>query len=139
MKMSRIKDKIDEIEKYAEELSKIIPLNFEQYKSEFKLKAACERYFERIIESVVDLAFLLIKEHRLKIPEEDKQAFDILNEENIISGNLKERLQDAKGMRNILAHEYGRIDDEIVFESIKNELISDAEEFIKQIKKFLKK
>ena len=137
--MSRIKDKIDEIEKYAEELSKIIPPNFGQYKSEFKLKAACERYFERIIESIVDLAFLVIKEHKLKIPEEDKQAFDILNEENIISGNLKERLQDAKGMRNILAHEYGRIDDEIVFESIKNELISDAEEFIKQIKKFLKK
>ena len=139
MKMSRIKDKIDEIEKYAEELSKIIPPNFGQYKSEFKLKDACERYFKRIIESIVDLAFLVIKEHKLKIPEEDKQAFDILNEENIISGNLKERLQDAKGMRNILAHEYGRIDDEIVFESIKNELISDAEEFIKQIKKFLKK
>ena len=32
-----------------------------------------------------------------------------------------------------------RINDKIVFESIKNELIFDAEEFIKQIKKFIKK
>ena len=137
--MNRITDKIDEIEKDVNELSEIIPFNFEQYNSEFKTKAACERYFEKIIESVVDLAFLVIKEHRLKIPEEDKQAFDILNEGNIIPNSLKERLKDAKGMRNILAHEYGRINDEMVFESLKEQLIPDIEEFINQIKKFLKK
>ena len=139
MKINRIKDKIDEMEKYVNELSEIIPFDFEQYKSEFKTKAACERYFEKIIESVIDLAFLVIKEHKLKIPEEDKQAFDILNEENIISDSLKEKLKDAKGMRNILAHEYGKIDDEMVFESLKEQLIPDIEEFINQIKKFLKK
>ena len=42
-------------------------------------------------------------------------------------------------MRNIISHEYGKIDDEIVFDSIKDELILDAEEFIKQIKKVLNK
>ena len=136
--MNRIKDKIEDIEKYLEELSDIIPVNFEEYKHESKTKAACERYFERIIESAVDLAFLVIKEHKLKVPEEDKHSFDVLSNEKIISDKLKEKLKDAKGMRNILAHEYGRIDDEIIFESIKDELISDVEEFIKQIKIFLK-
>ena len=96
------------------------------------------KYFEKIIESVVDLAFLVIKECRLKIPEEDKQAFDILNEEDVISDSLKERLKDAKGMRNILAHEYGKINDEMVFESLKEQLIPDIKEFINQIKKFLR-
>ena len=137
--MNRIKDKIDEIAKYIHELSEIIPSDFEQYKFEFKTKAACERYFEKITGSVVDLAFLVIKEHKLKIPEEDKQAFDILNETDIISGDIKEKLKDAKGMRNIIAHEYGKIDDEMVFESLKEQLIPDIEEFIRQIKKFLKK
>ena len=136
--MNRITDKIDEIEKDVNELSEIIPFNFEQYNSEFKTKAACERYFEKIIESVVDLAFLVIKESRLRIPEEDKQAFDILNEEDVISDSLKERLKDAKGMRNILAHEYGKINDEMVFESLKEQLIPDIKEFINQIKKFLR-
>ena len=139
MKMSRIKDKIEEIEKYVQEFSEIIPANFEEYKYEFETRAACERYFERVIQSIVDLAFLVIKEYKLKIPEEDNQSFDILNEEKIISDSLKEKLKDAKGMRNILAHEYGKIDDEIVFESIKEQLIPDVGEFIKQIKKFLKK
>ena len=137
--MNRLNEKIQEIEKYLQELSEIIPTNFEEYKHEFKIRAACERYFERIIESVTDLAFLVIKEYNLKIPEEDKQSFDVLNEGKIISDRLKEKLREAKGMRNILAHEYGKVDDEIVFDSIKEELILDVEEFIKQIKKFIKK
>ena len=73
----RIKDKIKEIEGYLSELSEIMPGNFEEYK-EIKNKAACERYFEKIIEAVIDLSFLIIKDKNLRIPEEDKEAFDIL-------------------------------------------------------------
>ncbi|MEX0920217.1 MAG: DUF86 domain-containing protein [Candidatus Pacearchaeota archaeon] len=136
--MNRISDKIGEIEKYLQELSETIPVNIENYKGDFKARAACERYFERIIEAIIDLAFFMIKEYRLKTPEEDRQAFDILEQEMIISDKLAEKMRDAKGMRNIIAHEYGIIDDEMVFDSIKNELVSDAEDFVKQIKDFLR-
>ena len=137
--MNRLKDKIKEIEEYLQELSEIIPSSLEQYISEFKTKAACERYSEKIIEAIIDLSFLIIKKYSFKIPEEDKQSFDILKEENIISNELCEKLKDAKGMRNIISHEYGKIDDEIVFDSIKDELTIDTKEFIKQIKKLLYK
>ena len=40
----RIGDKIKEIEKYLSELIEIAPENFEDYKHDFKTKAACERY-----------------------------------------------------------------------------------------------
>ena len=127
-------DKINEIENYISELSEIIPPNFKEYYNDFKTKAACERYFEKIIESVVDLTFLIIKNNGYKIPEEDKNAFDILVSEKIISLSLSEKLKDAKGMRNILAHEYGNVDDIIVFNSITKELIGDVKEFLIKIK-----
>ncbi len=136
--MNRIKDKIIEIEKFIEELSSVLPFDFETYKIDFKLRAIGERYFERIIEAVVDLAFFVIKENNFKQPEEDKQSFDILAEEKIISNSLTEKLKNAKGMRNILAHEYGRIDNELVFHSLAEELIPDVNEFIKSINKVLK-
>lgn len=132
----RIIDKIDEIENYIEELAEIVPENYKNYKN-LKTKAACERYFEKIIEAVTDLAFLIISENRFKIPEDDKGAFDILMANGIISENLAEKLKDAKGMRNLLAHKYGTVDDEIVFDSITNELEKDVLEFIKEITKFL--
>ena len=114
--MNKIKDKIEEVEKYLNELISIMPHNFEEYKQNLEKKAACERYFEKIIEAVIDLAFLVIKEKQLKIPEEDKETFDILAEEKIISKELAEKLKDAKGMRNILSHQYGNVDDKIIFD-----------------------
>lgn len=134
----RINDKIKGVENYLSELLEIMPRDFQEYK-DIKTKAACERYFELIIGGIVDLSFLVIKEKGLKIPEEDKQAFEILADENIITEQLSEKLKEAKGMRNLIAHEYGGIDDELVFESITQELEKDVSEFIELIKKFIKR
>lgn len=131
----RIKDKIEEIEKYLQELNEIIPASFENYQSDFKTKAACERYAERIIEAVIDLIFLVIKEKSFKIPEEEKEIFEILTNEKIISQDLGYRLRNAKGMRNILVHQYENIDDDILFEAITTELEKDVLELLKNIKK----
>lgn len=131
----RIKDKIDEIEKYLSELYDIFIDDFEIYCKDLRTKAACERYCEKIIEALTDLAFLIIKEKKLDIPEEDTQAFLILSQNKIIDGELAEKLKEAKGMRNILAHEYGEVDDEKVFNAINEQLEEDVEEFIKRIKK----
>jgi uncharacterized protein YutE (UPF0331/DUF86 family) len=131
--MNRINDKIKEIEKYLEELNSVLPTGFEEYENDFKIKAICERYFERIIEAVVDLAFLVIKEKGFKIPDDDKKSFDVLKDEKIISKELCEKFKDAKGMRNIIVHEYGKIDNELVFEAVTQELGKDVEEFIRRI------
>lgn len=131
--MKRINDKISEIEKYLSELSGIIPNDFKEYIHDFKSRAACERYFEKIIEAVVDLSFLIIKEKNLEIPDDDKHSFDILSKEGIINKSLSERLKEAKGMRNIITHKYGKVDDEIVFNSITEELEKDVKEFIEGV------
>ena len=131
----RIKEKIEEIERYLIELSDMIPIGFEEYINDIKTKAACERYFEKIIGAVVDLAFLVIKERHLRLPEEDREAFKILAEDEIINEELSIKLQEAKGMKNILAHDYGIVDDKIVFDSIVDELGKDVKEFINRISK----
>lgn len=130
----RINDKIKEIEDYLSELEEIMPKSFHRYKTDLKTKAACERYFEKIIEAVIDLAFLIIRDKGYKIPEEDKEAFDILAQEKIISQELATKFKEAKGMRNIIAHEYGKTDDELIFHSITEELESDVNELIKSFK-----
>ena len=129
----RTKEKIKEIEQYLEELNSIKPTDFKGYIKDYKTKAACERYFEKIIEAVVDLSFLIIKENGFKVPEDDKKSFEILAEEKIIPEELANKLKDAKGMRNIIAHDYGNVDDEVVFESITSELVRDVKEFLESI------
>lgn len=136
--MKRIKDKIKEIGEFLEQLKKMIPSSFDEYKSDIKTKSACERYVEKVIEAVVDLAFLVIKYKKLKLPQDDVDAFNILLENKIIDDNTADNLKEAKGMRNILAHEYGKVDDEIIFDAITQELEDDINKFIKNIREIVK-
>ena len=41
-------------------------------------------------------------------------------------------------MKNLIAHQYGRINDEIVFKAVTEDLEKDVEEFIKAVEKVLK-
>ena len=133
--MTKITDKIEEIKKYLDELADIVPDKFEEYKSNNLVKAGCERYFEKIVEAITDVSFMIIARNKFKIPEDDIDAFRILLEHKIIKEELYKKLKQAKGMRNIISHQYGRIDDKIVFEAIKEEIDKDAREFIGSVKK----
>ena len=132
--MNRINDKIEEIELYISELAEIMPDNLDEYLG-VKTKAACERYFEKIVEAVIGVAFLILKEKKLKVPDDEKSTFDVLVKAKVITKSFAKKLQDAKGMRNIIAHEYGIVNDELVFHSVSEELIDDVKEFLEQIRK----
>lgn len=134
----RVNDKIIEIEKFLEELETTFPLDFETYKRNWKIKDIFERHFEKIIEAVVDIAFLIIKQKNLGLPKDDQSSFDILSNHNIISKELSENLKDAKGMRNIIIHEYGKVDDKLVFGAVTEQLEKDVREFIQKIEENLK-
>lgn len=134
---SRINSKIKNMELFLEELNQILPSSFEDYKHSIEKRAACERYVEKIVEAATDLAFLIIKFKKLKIPEDDIDAFNILLDNKIIGKDLALKLKNAKGMRNIIAHEYGRIDDCVVFEAITEDLEKDIKEFIACVKQII--
>ena len=136
--MDRILEKINEIKEFINQLSDFAPSTLEEYKSEIVKKAACEHYFEKTVQAITDIAFLTIKLKRFRIPQDDNDSFTVLNENKVIDENLAKSLQNAKSMRNILAHEYGKVDDSLVYESITEELEKDAEKFIEEIKKVIK-
>lgn len=129
----RIKDKIKDIKIYLKELNKIKSETFNGYKKDFKTKAACERYFEKIAEAVIDLAILVIKDKNLPLPEQDYEAFNVLEKGDIIDVNLAKKLRSIKSMRNIIAHKYGDIDDKIMYNAISKELDKDVKDFLKII------
>lgn len=136
--MTKISEKIKEIEEYLEELKDIAPDKFEDYRSNKLIKAACERYIEKIVEGVTDISFMIITLKKFEIPEDDIDSFRILKERKIINEELHKKLKEAKGMRNFITHQYGKINDQLVFDSITKELNMDVNKFIKEIKKFIK-
>lgn len=136
-KKQRIKDKIKLLHEYKDYLYEIFPKDIEIYKSDLTIKAACERYIEKIIECCVDICFLVAKEKNFEMPENEEDIFPTMAKNGIISENLAKNLKSAKGMRNVLAHKYGEIDDSKIFSSIDEELGKDLEEFLDKMEKSL--
>ncbi len=134
-KKERIKDKIKLVTEFIDYLYSIFPKDLESYKTNITIKSACERHFEKIMEACTDIAFLIVRDKGLEMPEDEDSIFYVLAKKNFISSDLAEKLRSAKGMRNILAHQYGEIDDAKIFNSIEQELEKDINEFIEKIEK----
>lgn len=131
MDRERILSRIDELDGYLQEIHEIMPTSFEEYKS-IEKRRACERLLQVSIESVIDICALIVTGLRLGLPSEEDDLFEKLAQAEIISSSIKETLNRMKAFRNILVHEYGRIDDRLVYEVLKNNL-NDFEEFKKEI------
>lgn len=69
---------------------------------------------QRACEATIDLAMHLVSKRRLGIPQESRQAFEILRAAGIISAELAERLARMVGFRNIAVHDYQKLDLEII-------------------------
>ncbi len=131
----RIAEKVRELEKYLEEFSQLKIPDFKEYENDFKIKAISERYFEKIIEVIIQLTLYIIRLKKLESPESEEHAFRILAKNKIISEDLSIRLHDAKDMRNIVIHNYSKVEDSVVYKAITEEIVKDAEEFLKEVEK----
>jgi uncharacterized protein YutE (UPF0331/DUF86 family) len=123
----RVLAKIDELEGYLKELGEVKPTSLEEYKK-IEKKRSSERLLQLSIECMIDICALMVTGLRLGLPSEEDDLFERLEQAGIISPLMKETLRKMKAFRNILVHEYGRIDDELVYEILQNKL-NDFDKF----------
>jgi uncharacterized protein YutE (UPF0331/DUF86 family) len=132
----RIITKIDELEGYLKELRSIIPEGYDEYLLSIEKRRACERLLQISVECVIDICGLLISGLRLGLPSEESEIFEKLFLNNIVSKEMKDTLKSMKGFRNILVHDYAKLDNALIYEIATTRLI-DFERFVKDISKVL--
>ena len=133
----RILGKVAELEGYLKELQSISPGSFEEFRR-IEKKRACERLLQISIEAAIDICHLFVTGLRLGLPAEEDDIFEKLERAGVVSQSLKETLKEMKGFRNILVHEYGEVDNQIVYEAVKTKK-SDFDVFRQEILKALEK
>jgi uncharacterized protein YutE (UPF0331/DUF86 family) len=133
----RILARLDELDARLQELRSIAPGRFEDYLATEK-RRACERLLEICVQGVIDTCALLVTGLRLGLPAEEDDLFQKLARRGVISPAMAETLRRMKGLRNLLAHEYGRINDQIVFETVHGHL-GDFDAFKGEVLAFLRK
>ena len=88
---------------------------------------------ERAVQACVDVASHFIAFSSFPAPPTMSDSFDLLQMQGLISSTLALRLRKAVGLRNILVHEYTKIDWTILWIVLENHLC-DFKDFVIQIR-----
>lgn len=78
---------------------------------------------QRACEACIDLAMHIVSEKRLGIPQNSRDAFEVLYSNNIIDSKLTKNLKSTVGFRNIAVHDYQSVNPDVVKEIIEHHLI----------------
>ena len=82
----------------------------------------------RACETSIDLAMYIVSERCLEVPQNSRDAFEIIFRNGIIDKQLEQKLKAMVGFRNIAVHDYQAISIEIVKGIVENHL-DDFREF----------
>ena len=134
---SAIENKISLVKKYLKILTRYKKFSREQIEKDVDIRGMVERYLYLGIQASIDLAEAIISLKNFRKPTTLSENFYILEEEKIISKKLAEEMANLVGLRNILSHQYGKINYDIVYDVLQNKL-GIMEEFINRIKRKLK-
>lgn len=112
----RVLGKLDALHGYDSELRSVLPRNLDEYAASVEKRRATERLMQVSVECILDICGLFVAGLRLGLPAEEENLFDRLEQARVLSPELVRTLRAMRRFRNILVHEYGAVDDKIVFE-----------------------
>ncbi|RJQ32345.1 DUF86 domain-containing protein [Candidatus Parcubacteria bacterium] len=125
-----IENKISSIRKYLKILDRYKKYSREEIESNIDIRGAVERYLYLVSQATIDLAEAVIAYKKFRKPSTLSESFHILNEEGVIDQNLTEKMIGMTGFRNIVAHDYEKVNYDLVYQILQGD-IKDIEEFIK--------
>ena len=106
--------KLSELEECLGQIREYTNITVEQYSSDWKIQRIIERTLQMMIETCVDVAGHIISDREYRIPKSYADTFRVLHEENILEKELFETMDKMAKFRNIVVHNYDKVDTSIV-------------------------
>ena len=92
------------------------------FDTNFLLQDAIAMNLQRISELAIDIANYVIKKKKLGLPQTSADSFVLLYSAGMISEDMMRRLKGMVAFRNIVVHEYKKLDLMIMADVIENHL-----------------
>lgn len=119
-------------------LSRIVEkrnIDLETFKKDIDRQESILFNLQMAIQSCIDLAAHIISEEGLGVPGSTSEMFYTLEENGYLDADITEKIVKSVSFRNLIVHEYGKIELDQVFEVAQKD-IQDLNEYLKAI--FLK-
>ena len=127
-----------DIKTNVNELREATDITWDVYRTDMRARRFVERTLHITIEGCIDAAQHIISDGEMREPTSYRDTFAVLTENKILTPNDLSRLENIASFRNLLVHYYEKVDNEIVYRILKNNL-SDFDLFVDRIVTYLSK
>ena len=114
--------KLADLDLYVDQVSEYRGVSVEQYRQDWKIQRIVERTLQMAIEVCVDVATHVIADRGLRVPTTHAEAFEILGEAGLLDPGMQENMVRMAKFRNVIVHEYTRVDAGIVIRILSEHL-----------------
>ncbi len=131
-----IMEKIADIERSVSFIDKIALMEKETFLSDMIVISGTKYQLILAMEAAQNICSHLAARVAKEVPESYADCFRIMAENGILSKSLALKMASMAKFRNLLVHQYGRVDDGAVYRIIKTD-VGDIIGFADEIKSFL--
>ncbi|MDR4504930.1 MAG: DUF86 domain-containing protein [Candidatus Scalindua sp.] len=114
--------KLSELDEYSKQIGEFAATTTEEYCENWKIQRIVERTLQMMIESCADVANHIISFKEYRVPKSYVDIFKVLHENDIIDSKIFDKMANMVKFRNIVVHDYDKIDVTIVINILKNHL-----------------
>ena len=113
-------------------------ITWEVYKTDKRARRFIERTLHILIEACIDVAQHIISDNKFREPASYRDTFTVLAEQGILKKEELPKFENIASFRNLIVHYYERVDDEVVYGVLKENL-SDFDLYVERITEYLKR
>jgi uncharacterized protein YutE (UPF0331/DUF86 family) len=134
--MERIRQKVARIRENLLLIRSIQDNCIERFRNDPIYRGALLHYLYLLADGCIVLAELVIKRKNLRLPQSYSEAFEILGDNGILEPAFANDFARIAGFRNFLAHDYERLEGDIICGQILGKM-ADVDEYLSQIESVL--
>jgi uncharacterized protein YutE (UPF0331/DUF86 family) len=132
-----IKERMEEMSENLRILVELQEIGKEKFKADPKVFKLTEHCLQISIQALLDICHYIIANNNWPRPKDNQEAISIIARYKVIPEDFSKRIKPMAGLRNILIHEYLKVDLERIYRHLQH--LDDFHQFQKYILAYLKK
>ena len=122
VKKDVVASRLQRLQEYLGTLRVVQKIELQKFKKDPFVHGTAERYLHLTIECLLDIGNHVIADRGYRKPETYSEILEILAEEGVVSLELSSRMAGMAAFRNVLVHDYLRLDLDKVYKVIGDHL-----------------
>ncbi len=130
--------RFEKLREYIKVLREIQKVSRSKFLKDYHVYGLAERYLQLAIECLLDIGNMLIVQYGFPKPSIKQEIIAILEDQKVLPSDFVHRLAGIAGFRNILIHDYVKIDRARVYDYLQKNL-PQFEAYLRYVRRYIQK